>query len=272
MSASMSVSKSVVLSEKFKKEVEKFFEWMDKCGYIIKDINDNEQVWSLNLLNKFDEPGRNKLEAYIKVLFSKYTITYNEMDIEDAKLLAKEFKEKGQDMKSNKKVDKKNNKKKDEKVDDKKCVSMVEENVKLNMLLDTSECYNVDTLEYWTSELIEVFGEPEKTGGEDMEHTWEWKIEVNGVPYTIYNWNEDNEPFDNMTWYLGAISDDEKNIKVLIDYINSWFYDESIETKKVIMNNNVEVKENVKSSIKINMDELFGDSDDELSLNDIEDE
>lgn len=51
------------LTEKCKKEIEKFCEWAKKKNYIIKG-----EVWSLELLEDFEEPSRNKLEMYIKGL------------------------------------------------------------------------------------------------------------------------------------------------------------------------------------------------------------
>ena len=299
MSAKVSTAKSVVLTDKFKKELEKFFSWAVNSEYIIKDINDEQHEWSLKLLNKFEEPGRNKLEAYIKALFAKYTITLNDMDIEDAKLLAKEFKEKGEKVKKTTKKSeeaelekpKKTTKKSEEaevenpKKTTKKSKEVesdveLDESVKLDMSLDTSETFNVDTLEFWTSELIQVFGKPKKTGGKDDEHTWEWKLEVNGEPFTIYDWNENDESFDEATWYLGATSDNKKNTKTLVKYIESWFdapEEVEVKPKKETKKKVEEVKEE-KIEEKVDMEELFGsdsdlDNDDiELDLDDIEDE
>jgi len=320
MSAKTAKSTNVVLTDKFKKELEKFFEWAAVSEYIIKDINNDQHEWNMKLLNKFEEPGRNKLEAYIKALFAKYTISMNEMDIEDAKLLAKEFKEKGDKVKKASKKETTENEEKPKKSEKAKTTKKskeveseaeveVEESVKLDMSLDTSETFNVDTLEFWTSELVQVFGKPKKTGGKDDEHTWEWKVEVNGQPFSIYDWNENGDSFDEATWYLGATSDNKKNIKTLVKYIESWFDAPSDveaevegkpkkETKKVekvekaekpkketkkAVKKVVEVKEEIKEvqeiedEKKVDMEELFGsdsdmDDDIELDLNDIEDD
>jgi hypothetical protein len=308
---------AIVLTDKFVKELEKFFEWAIESEYLIKDINNEQHEWSIKLLTKFEEPGRNKLESYIKALFAKYIISLNEMDIEDAKLLAKEFKDNGgKTSKKSKVVDTEEKPKKSEKTKTtkKSKVEVVEEvveeseseneveNVKLDMSLDTSETFNVDTLEFWTSELVEVFGKPKKTGGKDDEHTWEWKIEVNSVPFTIYDWNENGDNFEDTTWYLGATSENKKNIKTLISYIESWFEGEveseveseaevekpkKKEPKKKVTTTEVEkpketkkkvekpkkVKEVIEVEDKVDMDELFGDeSDIELDLDDIEQE
>jgi hypothetical protein len=332
MSAKIAQTASaIVLTDKFVKELEKFFEWAIESEYLIKDINSDQHEWSIKLLTKFEEPGRNKLEAYIKALFAKYTISLNEMDIEDAKLLAKEFKDKGgKASKKSQAVDAEEKPKKSEKAKTTKkskvevkevveeVVEKVEEveseneveNVKLDMSLDTSETFNVDTLEFWTSELVEVFGKPKKTGGKDDEHTWEWKIEVNSAPFTIYDWNENGDNFEDTTWYLGATSENKKNIKTLISYIESWFEVEAEvekpkkkvtttevekpkkkvtttevekpkkETKKkvekpkkvkeVIEVKEIEVIEVIEVEEKVDMDELFGDDSDIDTNDDIE--
>lgn len=277
MSAKISqTATAIVLTDKFVKELEKFFEWAIESEYLIKDINNEQNEWSIKLLTKFEEPGRNKLEAYIKALFAKYTISLNKMDIEDAKLLAKEFKDKGgKTSKKSKAVDAEENPKKSEKAKTTKkskveeVVEKVEEveseneveNVKLDMSLDTSETFNVDTLEFWTSELIQVFGKPKKTGGKDSEHTWEWKIEVNGDPFSIYDWNENSDSFEDTTWYVGATSENKKNIKTLVSYIESWFESEvevEVEVeplkkeikKKVVKPIESEVVETTKKEVK----------------------
>ena len=322
MSAKISQTASaIVLTDKFVKELEKFFEWAIESEYLIKDINNDQHEWSIKLLTKFEEPGRNKLESYIKALFAKYTISLNDMDIEDAKLLAKEFKDNGgKASKKSKAVEAEEKPKKSEKVKTTKKSKVEEvvdkvvedaesenevENIKLDMSLDTSETFNVDTLEFWTSELVEVFGKPKKTGGKDDEHTWEWKIEVNGAPFTIYDWNENGDNFEDTTWYLGATSENKKNISTLVSYIESWFEDESEaevkvekpkkETKKKDTKTEtevekpkkeikkkdtktkkakevVEVKEvEVIEEKKVDMDELFGDdSDNDINDDDIE--
>lgn len=310
MSAKIATATSVVLTDKFKKELEKFFSWAVSSEYIIKDINDEQHEWSVKLLNKFEEPGRNKLEAYIKALFAKYTISLNGMDIEDAKLLAKEFKEKGEKVKkTTKKSDdvesekpKKTTKKSVEKSEEaavetpkkttkkSEAIEVEEPNIKLDMSLDTSECFNVDTLEFWTSELTQVFGKPKKTGGKDQEHTWEWKLEVNDEVYTIYDWNENGEEYEEATWYLGSTSENKKNIKALVSYIESWFdapeqEAEVVETKTTKKATKKTTKKEAKEVVpepepvveeKVDMDELFGpDSDNEeieLDLDDIEDD
>jgi hypothetical protein len=264
--ASTASTVSVVLSDKFKKELEKFFSWA-KESYTIKDVNEKKKDWSMSLLSKFEEPGRNKLEAYIKNLLQNYIISNGDMDIEDAKLLAKEFKEKsGKSKKSDdekseepKKVKKTETQKKETKTKKTKSEVETEGNVRLDMTLDTSETYNVETLDFWTEELEQVFGKPKKTGDDDQEHTWEWKVEVDGDIYSIYNWNEYGESYEESTWYLGSTVENKKTIKALNDYIWGMIGDENIEETM-----EVEVEQAEKGPT---MEELFGEDDeDELEI------
>jgi hypothetical protein len=80
------------ISEKFAKDLDKFNEWLETNGYVIKR-GEMEKQWGLNLLENFKEQGRNKLEHYVKELMKQYTISREDDEVEDYKLLVKEFKE-----------------------------------------------------------------------------------------------------------------------------------------------------------------------------------
>ena len=288
MSANVSTASSIVLSDKFKKELEKFFSWANEL-YSIKDINDKEKEWSFSLLKTFEEPGRNKLEAYLKEILKNYVISINDTDIEDAKLLAKEFKEKAT-KKATKKTESeseekpkkatKKSKKVTEEIESEseekpkkakvKATKKEKSEVKLDMSLDTSETYNVDTLDFWTDELESVFGKPKKTGSDEEEHTWEWKLDVNGDVYSIYNWNEYEESYEETTWYLGSTVENKKTVKALNDYI--WGFLDKVEQDQEDTEVNEDEKQVEKSPT---IEELFGeDSDDddvEIDLDGIDD-
>ena len=255
-----------MLSEKFNKELDKFYEWMIESDYMIRDVNDVEYEWNIKLLEEFEEPGRNKLEAYIKGLLGMYSISINGMDVNDAKLLSKKFK----DRKETKKETKKETNKE---------MSDIESSIRLDMSLDNSDCYYISTLENWSSELVKVFGMPRSVKGK--EHKWEWIVEVNGYVHVIYDWNYNNVSFDEVTWcvdgYNGCDIDYKKNMKVLNEYISSMLEvemkvnmdDDNNSDKDVIeMKVNMDDKDVIER--KVNMDEIFNDeSDDEFNLDDI---
>ncbi|HBS53637.1 MAG TPA: hypothetical protein DD806_06530, partial [Flavobacterium sp.] len=91
------IKKTVVakLTEKFEKDVQKFFVWAVKKEYVIKDIDNEELEWSLDLLKtiNFIEPGRNKLEGFIAAVKDTYNVFRGKTKVDDPKLLAKDFKE-----------------------------------------------------------------------------------------------------------------------------------------------------------------------------------
>jgi hypothetical protein len=77
--------------------------------------------------------------------------------------------------------------------------------------LDTSDVSWVNTLDFTTDEIKSVFGEPLENGTDEDEHTFEWKIEVNGQPLSIYDWGTDTE------WHVGCTN--KKQFNVLVNYI-----------------------------------------------------
>jgi hypothetical protein len=85
---------SVVLSDKFAKELKKFIAWVPTTDYKISDLVDGSSIqWQDVKLDDFEEPGRNKLETYIKGLMKVYFISKDDKEINDIKLLTKDFRE-----------------------------------------------------------------------------------------------------------------------------------------------------------------------------------
>jgi hypothetical protein len=107
----------------------------------------------------------------------------------------------------------------------KKVVSDEEEVVvKVDMTLDTLDTEYVDTLEYWSADLVKAFGKPKKTGGDDEDHLYEWKVQVNDSIFSIYDWHNEEE-FDDITWHISGFGDyekNEKNLGLLTAYIDEF--------------------------------------------------
>lgn len=234
------------MTDKFGKELDKFMKWAEENDYRIRNKNgEDKKKWNKELLTSFVEPARNKLETYIKELIKEYVIEKDEDEIEDPKLLAKEFKEckpkrkrqteletdndsKSSDKESNiEKTKKGKNKEVKEKVKrvtkKSKKENNNDDNVIVNMKLDTTNTYYLDTLEFTTIELVNKLGEPNKTGGKDDKHRYEWKLMINNNVYSIYDWCKYGkfEEFENEKWYIGGTSDDKKNVDKLIEYIKN---------------------------------------------------
>jgi chemotaxis protein histidine kinase CheA len=407
MSAKMSTKKTVVakLTAKFESDVQKFFVWAVEKEYVIKDIDNNELEWSLDLLKtiNFVEPGRNKLEGFIAAVKDTYNVYRGKTKVDDAKLLAKDFKEAPVEKKTKttkkekaessdeapKKVKKTKAKKEsdDEEVDEVKPVKkatkakkvdkdeqaerellkakkdivktlkkttkakkvveeseseveepkkttktkakkvvkeesesevekpkkkttkakkvveesesevekpkkkttkakkVVEESesevekpkkkatkakvveeeieddqVKVDMTLDTLDTENLDTLDYWTSDLVKAFGKPKKTGGDDEDHLYEWKIQVNNSIFSIYDWHND-QVFDDITWHIsgnGSYEKNEKNLNILTAYIDEFCSKKEI---KLDFENLGESDEEADEEVEADDDEA--DADDE---------
>ena len=89
--------KVMKLSEKFKKELDEFNEWMKKKDYKISDNEGNiiKNIVDINL--EYEEPMRNKMNMYIKQVLNSYNIYKNNEEIKDAKMLVKRYKDRKHD-------------------------------------------------------------------------------------------------------------------------------------------------------------------------------
>ena len=221
------------LTVKFAKELELFFQWTILNGYIICDNEKEQRLWDFKLIKEFKEPGRNKLEFYIKTLLKdEFTIYFKKDKINDAKLLVKEFKS------EEPKKESKMKKVKEEKCELKVCELKVGE-LKVDNCVDTSFGYFLDTLEFTTEQFVKILGEPLKTGEIDDEHVFEWKIVMNKEVFSIYDW-ENTKGFNEIVWHISG----EKSSSVC--NVKEW------------------IRKGVESSMPIESDEL------EFDLSDIE--
>ena len=245
------------LTPKFAKELENFFEWVSTNNYLIKDIDNEEHEWTIKLLFNYEEPARNKLELYIKSLLNKYTISIDDNDIGDAKLLAKEFKENKPKKITKKEKDETPKKitKKEKDETPKKITKKNEKSIIIDMSLDTSYTNELNIIEYSTSQLVNVFGKPITTGEKNDNHVYEWKIRINKSIYSIYDWYNQNN-FENTTWYLAGTDENKDNIKILHEYI-----DLSIQEKH---------KDILEKNSNEDSDKHVTESDDDIILSDIE--
>ena len=65
----MSDNLNLTISEKFEKELVTFMLWISDSDYKISKGKESEELdWTIDLLSSFEEPGRNKLECFIKEL------------------------------------------------------------------------------------------------------------------------------------------------------------------------------------------------------------
>jgi hypothetical protein len=201
---------SSIISERFGKELSKFFSWAESNDYL---VSNGKKTWGMALAYKFDEPGRNKLDMFIKHVLKTHSVTVSDENITDHRDIIKAYKE-GKANKTNKdNTDNKANSKgkasaKKVQSKDKVCYDIIKNNK-----LDTSETYYVETLEFSAHQLEQAFGKPIKSGNTDTKHRYEWiiKLTIEGEArvYSIYDWviDEDNKLFDeyeDCEWYLAG--------------------------------------------------------------------
>ena len=81
------------MTEKFEKELEKFFEWANKNSMIVKNRETDETIeWKKDMI-KFIEPGRNKMETFLKIVMENNNIYDNNNNIvDDNKILVVKYK------------------------------------------------------------------------------------------------------------------------------------------------------------------------------------
>lgn len=278
-------STATELTDKFAKELNKFFVWAKDAGYEIMK-GDGSVEWSLKLIKGFEEPGRNKLDAYIKVLLKKYTISKDNEDIDDYKVILKDFKD-------NKP------KRKRKRADTSTEGESASTTVVVDNNLDTSEIYYLDTLDVDTNTLLKKLGKPVKKNGEN--NGFEWKVKVGDNVYSIHDWvNEEGEfdSFEDTWWYVGGVNlnkadikQNKADIKTIISFLGEKDVKKQKPEKKAAKKEETDVEDepgtdeydessegeemnNAKASLE-ETEDLFGeisDMDDDLDLETVEDE
>ena len=222
---SLSIAKTSELSDKFANDLEKFFIWVVENDYVLTDtVQDSEIDWDMELVRDFEEPGRNKMESFLKKLMKIYSLTKDNEQVIDIKTMVKNFKE---------------NKPKHINKKEKRVVKKVVESkkeIEVNVKFDTSDTFYIDTLEFSTCDLIKVFGKPYNTGTRDSKHQYEWKIMVGGsIVYSVYNWlNEDGEhdEFSDNEWHVASTKEDKISLSKLNNFISNKLQVHGWDTEK----------------------------------------
>ena len=208
---------TLVLSDKFRKELSKFFRWAETNKYELTLIEDGKScVWNDDLIQEFKEPSRNKLEVYLRNVLEKYKVTQGTEDIVDHKFFAKEYKDQ-KDTKDRK--DQKDRKDRKDRKGTKKEEHTIETSETINSK-DTSDFTYIDTLPCTTEELVKAFGQPLTNTNPEDHSRYEWKVRIGGVIYNIYDWR-DSSPFEAATWHIGKQEESDSAIKLLGEYLLS---------------------------------------------------
>lgn len=187
------MSSNLILTEKFKKEIIKFFTWVSSNEYVLKFKDEDIKEWNLDIVKVFNEPARNKLEIFIKTIMENHSISLGEDYVEDAKLLSNEFKENSKKCKKEKKV---------------KVIETDEEDDKIKVDFDI-DTYNIDFLAdvNLSTRNLEMYFKckAEKTGNLEHDHRYEWKFTIDDDIFSISDWAyTDNsfDTYDDANWFL----------------------------------------------------------------------
>jgi hypothetical protein len=200
-------------------EITKYVEYMNEKFDIEseKTEGNNSENGMDKLINKYNSNNNKKLNTNaIQVILMEITrdiITnnrcYNVIDIERKRSLDKsnivEIYEQYKKYKQNDKM------------------SGVVPEIKMDMKLNTSDTYYIDTLSDITTELlIHKYGELVKTGDELTKHRYEYKFLLTyknkKYIYCIYDYKKDGkfEKENDITWHIGCNIDKKEVTKVFI--------------------------------------------------------
>jgi hypothetical protein len=208
MSAIAQTNSQMDFSKSFSNESLKFISWLSTNYEIKANTGSCDSITSFNdfSIENFKEPKRNKIEKLAEYLMESFSFD----EENDPKIIAEKFKNR--------------NKKEKETATSLKVDKQLD--IKVDASLDTSDMENLDTLDLYTSELIDAFKcNPQKTGDEDSEHRYEWKIQVNEDIYSIYDWKNDDNTFDDLeetTWYLAGNDSNQKTQKAFVEYLDKF--------------------------------------------------
>lgn len=215
---SVAKPRGVEMSEKFAKELAKFFAWAESEEVTIVDGESEPVSWDMKLLEgvEYVEAARMKLEKALETICDYHDITMNSIKIgkKNVKELITAYKPK---VVKKDKVESESETEAPPKKVVKKEKSVKESTPKVNWDLDTEETEWIDALEYSTDQLTNVFGKPKKTGCEDDDHVYEWKIELNGNAFSVYDW-ESEEEYADKEWHVAGPTE-KTSIKSLLKYI-----------------------------------------------------
>lgn len=207
-------------SEKFIKELNKFKHWIINENFIIKNINENETEININDIDMsdFKEPGRNKLECYIKELVKDYILYKGSEIYDDYRQISIEFKNYKPKKQTKETKNTKNN------------VKNVNATVSIDKLVTVNKDSNnknnnklkvmfVDKLSISKSNLIKLFGMPiVKETGQSKKMS-EWCLKINERDYFICNGDEENNfNINSLKYKKKDIKNDIEQLKLYIDY------------------------------------------------------
>lgn len=162
-------------------ELRSFSKWMENEHISITpkkgEEGNNVRVDALSIAD-FKEPMKNKLSAYMKAVAKNHVIKTNDKQMPSKKVsdLVKQFKS---------------------------------AKILINDEIDTSDTGYLISLEVSEDKLVKAFGNPVYNTVKDDSWSKEWKILINGHPYSIYDWKNGND------WHLAGEKKNKKDMTLL---------------------------------------------------------
>lgn len=225
-------STSAMLSEKFFKEANRFYGFANEAGIILESKSNKKEIVSWGEFDfEFVEPGRNKLVAYLKKVMEIYTMKSGNEALEECQIkeIVKEFKDWKPSKKTQSKPQKSTKQTQGKPIDSSKNENVSLYNIEVNHNLDTSDTEFIDVIEQSTEELERCLGKPCKTGQDKDPWNFEWKIQIEDKVYSVYDWLNEEQVFDDYfdsEWFISGEDSSkicQQHVEFLKDMLSQGF-------------------------------------------------
>ena len=229
-------------------ELRSFSKWMENEHISITPKKGEEgntvRVDALSIAD-FKEPMKNKLSAFMKAVAKNHIIKMNDKQLPSKKVsdLVKQFKS---------------------------------AKILINDEIDTSDTGYLISLDVSEDKLVKAFGNPVFNTIKDDSWSKEWKILINGHPYSIYDWKS------GQGWHLAGEKKNKKDMTLLERHLENLgkatalMEDKPKDTKRETALTSFEndlkkqMEEDMKNEIVIDKNE--NENDDDIVFGDILDE
>lgn len=216
-------------------ELRSFSKWMKNEHICIETKDGNEMYMDALCIPDFKEPKKNKLSAFMKAVEKKYVVKMRDKKMNKAIDLVKQFKS---------------------------------AKILANDEIDTSDTGYLITLDVSEKELSKAFGNPVYNTVKGQDWSKEWKILINGHPYSIYDWKEGND------WHLAGEKKNKRDTTLLEQHLANLqkakceTHEEKVSSPKktVLTNFENELKKQMEEDMKNEMERLSDQLDLDINL------
>lgn len=227
------------LSYDLMRELRSFSKWMKNEHICIETKDGIEMCLDGLCIPDFKEPKKNKLSGFMKAVEKKYVIKMGDKQMNKASDLVKQFKS---------------------------------AKILANDEIDTSDTGYLITLDVSEEKLVKAFGNPVYNTVKGQDWSKEWKILINGHPYSIYDWKNGND------WHLAGEKKNKKDTTLLEQHLANlekakcMTKEKMSSPKKTVLTNfEDDLKKQMEEDMKNEMERLSVDleNDDDIVFGDI---